>query len=107
MDFINTPWLNVLVPETTRLIWFSLKLVIFLGVIWITAWGKKILMLKHINRSSLIVYLHSVCDGTEVVVVILPLFQGFHFLLGEFCHFNVKKKNHTTIVANATGPKHV
>ena len=92
MDFTDTPWLNVLVPGTTRLISLSLKFVIFHQVISIFVQGKKILMVKHINRSSLIVHLNSVFNGTEVILVILQLFQGSHFLLGEFSHFNVKKK---------------
>ena len=48
-------------------------------------------MIKHINRSSLIVYLNSMFDGTEVILVILPLFQGSHFLLGVIL---MSKKNH-------------
>lgn len=97
MDFTDTPWLNVLVPGTTRLISFSLKFVIFHQVISIFVQGKKILMVKHINRSSLIAHLNSVFNGTEVILVILQLFQGSHFLLGEFSHFNVKKKNLKTL----------
>ena len=67
-------------------------------------------MVKHINRSSLIVHLNSVFNGTEVILVILQLFQGSHFLLGEFSHFNVKKKKKKppkNIVGNATGSNHL
>ena len=36
-------------------------------------------------------YLNSMFDGTEVILVILPLFQGSHFLLGVIL---MSKKNH-------------
>lgn len=50
-------------------------------------------MLKHkTTQSSVIVYLNPVFDGTEVMLVIRP-FRGFHFLLGEFNHFNVRKSD--------------
>ena len=37
-------------------------------------------------------YLNSMFDGTEVILVILPLFQGSHFLLGVILMSKKKKK---------------
>lgn len=55
MDFANIDGLNVLVPETTRLVLFRLKLVTFLWVVSVMAWGKTMSRFKRISRSSLCV----------------------------------------------------
>lgn len=50
-------------------------------------------------------YLNSMFDGTEVILVILPLFQGSHFLLGVI--LMSKKKKTKIIVEKATGSNYV